>query len=114
MLALGLGRGVRGFEEPLRDAIISAARELVSLGGVGGLPVEGVRAVVCEKGALSRGLLNMLEHISFQGVCCSTCKLLGQGLGSLKQTKDSVQEYMLKDIHYRTLDIIIIEASSLH
>lgn len=86
----------------------------MSLGGVGGLPVEGVRAVVCEEGALSRGFLNMLEHISFQCVCCSTCKLLGQGLGSLKQTKDNVQEYMPRDTHYRTLGIIIIEANLLY
>jgi hypothetical protein len=54
------GRGVRGLTE-LRLAIVGGGRgRAESLGGVGGLPVEGFRGVAVVGDLFSRGFLNML------------------------------------------------------
>jgi hypothetical protein len=73
VLDLEFGRGVRGFEGPLRDAIIDEAREIVSLGGVGGRPVKGVRIVLLGEEASSRRFLNMLGQMRYRLASCSTC-----------------------------------------
>jgi hypothetical protein len=63
-LGLGFGRGVRGFER-VRDAIVKepGALEGVLLGGVGGLPIEGVKGIVFEEEVFSRGFLNIAEEV---------------------------------------------------
>lgn len=67
-LDFGFGRGVRGFELP-RDAMVTAGREDELFGGVGGLPVEGVRGVLVlvedEGDEISRGFLNIARTICY-------------------------------------------------
>jgi hypothetical protein len=61
---LDVGRGVNGLLEPRLAMVAGGGGARVSFGGVGGLPVEGLKGVFFDELALSRGLRNISLEVA--------------------------------------------------